>query len=62
MHRVQKSSFQEILVDWEMYNKKNSFQLKGVFLLEITHRTVSSEVRAPSTIALSINMNLPGTI
>ena len=59
MHRVQKSSFQEILVDWEM--NKNSFQLKGV-LLEITHRTVAGEVRSPSTIALSIDMNLPGTI
>lgn len=58
MPRVQKSSFQEILVDWEMNNKKNSFQLKGVFLLEITHRTVSGEVRSPSTIALSIYMNL----
>ncbi len=58
MPRVQKSSFQEILVDWEMNNKKNSFQLKGVFLLEITHRTVAGEVRSPSTIALSVDMNL----
>ncbi len=61
MHRVQKSSFQEILVDWEMNNKK-LLSVERSFLLEITHRTVSGEVRAPSTIALSINMNLPGTI
>lgn len=61
MHRVQKSSFQEILVDWEMYNKK-LLSVERSFLLEITHRTVAGEVRSPSTIALSINMNLPGTI
>lgn len=61
MPRVQKSSFQEILVDWEM-NKKKLLSVERSSLLEITHRTVSGEVRAPSTIALSIDMNLPRTI
>lgn len=62
MPRVQKSSVQEILVDWEMNNKKKLLSVERSFLLEITHRTVAGEVRSPSTIALSIDMNLPRTI